>query len=495
MANIALYFADSLPPDVGKPTDPRADVWVFDPSPSGVFPPGYRVYRSLATLCEHVTHGGTIKESLQLIAVPATIEKYPGEYTNLQEVLRDGFSTREIRFNTVVHRYKSSVDSFIQNLPLAATYPWLLSAGNALKDTPVFVVGAGPSLDKNGPLLRECAKRGVVFGLHSSAGAIRHHGCEIDLLCCIESLDTSGFVRDLDGVRAAALCLTAGRANFNTPFTKYIFSPGGNAFANTSIHLGGQWLHYGANVSSAAACLAVRMGCSTVVLLGQDLSYTGGRVYATGSGREHVTVSVADDTITRSDIADQTARYKAHGLKLEEAPRPKIMVPGWGGGAPVATTQDMLAFLRWLEVFGDQRRDIRLVNATEGGVHIANTEESTLEQVLDTLPEQKSRFGAVLSALTPVRGDRVARVVSELTRGALVLKNRCNMALSASPHQFPRFLAEVKDLVAKNQLVYELAHPSTALLEVSDLLEHKKGKPFVRLIKESCDDLVKRLAA
>ena len=405
--------------------------WAFDPSGTGTFPPGIRVFRSASVLGEMSVHSGGISDGMLLRCGAGAAEAFPEAYETIAGVLRDAFEVRNIRHNTMIFRHELSVKGFIGNLGKAAQYPFIQKAGPVLADIPVFVVSAGPSLDKNGHLLKECRKRGLVFAMHSSAGAVRHHGAGVDLLVCIEGMDTSGFVKDLPNVQQAALCLSAHSGNYSTPFKKYIFCSGHPAFAHAADKIGGKWFHYGSSVATACLSLARVLGSKTLVMVGQDLSYPGGRVYATGTGREHVTVDITAETITRSDIAEQTARYKSHGLKLAEAPRPRVNVPAWGGSGEVATTADMVAFLRWLEAFGSSDPSIRFVNATEGGAHVEHTEESTLEEVLQTLPEIDIAWERALGSLEPIPAGTMASYISSQRMTAKNIIRKAEVALAS----------------------------------------------------------------
>ena len=82
-----------------------------------------------------------------------------------------------------------------------------------LAGCPVFIVSAGPSLDRNGHLLKKAREHGVVFAVNTSGPCVKMHGAEVDVLVSIEAMDASSQMRDIDP-DILALDLTANPNSF-----------------------------------------------------------------------------------------------------------------------------------------------------------------------------------------------------------------------------------------------------------------------------------------
>jgi hypothetical protein len=142
------------------------------------------------------------------------------------------------------------------------------------------------------------------------------------------------------------------------------------------------------SVSTLAFSLAQRLGCSPIVLVGQDLAYTNGQTYANGTPYEGSRVKLSADG---SQIEhERSAALKATNGKLISK-EPLLPAVAWGGQGTVHSTFGFSAVRSWFELAADvlryDRPDQRLVNATEGGGRIAGFEELTLAEVLAPLPE------------------------------------------------------------------------------------------------------------
>lgn len=129
------------------------------------------------------------------------------------------------------------------------------------------------------------------------------------------------------------------------------------------------------SVLTAAADLAVRLGCDPIVFVGADLAYTGGQPYCRG------TVYDAD-----------WAHGQAQGFSLEELWRtrwmktPLVEVPGIEG-ALTETAAHFIAFRDWLTDLSVQRRDRRFVNATGSGILQGGAITlATVDDVVGALP-------------------------------------------------------------------------------------------------------------
>jgi hypothetical protein len=142
------------------------------------------------------------------------------------------------------------------------------------------------------------------------------------------------------------------------------------------------------SVSTLAFSLAQRLGCSPIVLVGQDLAYPGGQTYASGTPYEGSRVKVSADGA--SLVHERSAALKAANDKLIEQ-EPLREVTAWGGEGSVPSTIGFAAVRNWLELaaelLGRDRPEQRLINATEGGARVVGFEELPLAKVLEPLAE------------------------------------------------------------------------------------------------------------
>lgn len=303
----------------------------------------------------------------------------------------------EIDTTTLMHRAVTWGHYYLATLKRAPQWATRARA-RPLAGLPVFVVAAGPSLDRNGELLAQAHSRGPVFAVNTSLSACRYNGVEPDVVVCVESKDLSGMLRD-----ALGLCVLDATAHPNNwaacrnPIGIYSHEP---SLIPYGLELGARPLNYGGSVACAAVALALYWGASQVVLVGQDLAFTGGRMYAAGTPFADVTVSCEAGVLS----------FGGESKKL--GPQTAVMRPAWGGAGTVPSSHAMDSFVEWFEKTAQRHT---LINATEGGARIAGTIEVPLSTVIAGMPKRFATYGPNLrAAIEPVDAGGYERVRARL---------------------------------------------------------------------------------
>jgi hypothetical protein len=172
---------------------------------------------------------------------------------------------------------------------------------------------------------------------------------------------------------------------------------------------------------------ALEWGCDPIVFVGQDLAYSGGRMYAQGSLDQDLAVQV----VQRSSGA-----YAAEG----ETVRRLMEVKAWSGEGTVHTSLQFHLFRLWYEGLVETRPQSRFVNCTEGGAHIEGMEHRPLAGLVASLPERGVSFEQLLASVSreaegPARARealaRIAPRVKGLEETARLAK-RCLQLLEES---------------------------------------------------------------
>jgi hypothetical protein len=263
---------------------------------------------------------------------------------------------------------------------------------------PAFIVGAGPSLGKNGKLLAEAAKKGIVFAVNSSGRALASYGVEPQVLACLESIDVTKLLVDLPFIHRVvrAFSLSANPRTFETGSGQLL--PVYEALPEVAFALedltGQPGLPVCGSVSTLAFSLAQRLGCSPIVLVGQDLAYTDGKAYAPGSAYEGSRARISkDNEAIELDWCETLNSIHLVGGNRMHRREPLRQVTAWGGGGKeVASGISFSAVRAWFEAASEVLKraapETALINATEGGARVEGFAELTLADVLRELPER-----------------------------------------------------------------------------------------------------------
>jgi hypothetical protein len=148
----------------------------------------------------------------------------------------------------------------------------------------------------------------------------------------------------------------------------------------------GEWggVTVGDSTSHTAFHLAERLGCDPIVLIGQDLAYTGGKTHAAG-------------VATRADSGSEAGQ---------------LMVPAFDGGE-VATSQSLFTILKHFEAKIAASR-AKVINATEGGARLEGAEPMRFSEALERhAPEAFDVRGPIEGALRRRPMVRVAALREE----------------------------------------------------------------------------------
>jgi len=362
------------------------------------------------------------KQSVTVVNTPGYSELFPEQAQSVRATV--GELVQRSGVNDATHRLRARVwiQDVFANLELLRDHPTFLALAGQYQGVPAFIVGAGPSLGKNGRLLADAAKKGIVFALNSSARALDSYGVEPQVLACMESLDVSHLfegVSYIDRV-ARAISLTAHPQNLRKgrgPLLPIFEGIPQQDLPLTTL-LGFPGLSVSGSVSTLAFALALRLGCSPIVFVGQDLAYTDGKAYAAGTAYENSRVRVgADGQSLEHDWCDTLKATHNQGENKMTDREPLLPVTAWGGAGTATSTIGFSAVRAWLEsaaiTLAKSRPEIRLINATEGGARIAGFEECRLSDLLTTLAERNIDAASLNRdaerAQPPLGGDRLAR--------------------------------------------------------------------------------------
>jgi hypothetical protein len=277
------------------------------------------------------------------------------------------------------NRSRSWVEHVVGALPDLPRYPSLRSPlPCGLEGVPAFIVGAGPSLDECAdslPTLRDC---GVVIAVNAGTRAAPHH-----IAVSNESNDQRRKTVALEG----AVLVTGPQAH---PGIRHEHTArGGQVWWTYAGELGetlASWMRAAvtpscASSTSVAWCLARALGCDPIVLVGQDLGYTDGRIYAAAVGGFGGTASVTGDAFSYQ----WTEASRAMPRPCVPLPETEEAIPTIAAdGSKLHTVRSMAAVARWL-AHQQRARGGKAYQTAMRGAHIPGFQAKPLAQVLASL--------------------------------------------------------------------------------------------------------------
>jgi len=296
---------------------------------------------------------------------------------------------------------------------------------------PAVVVAAGPSLDKNFHLLESIKDRAVIVTMNRCAKVFQRAGLKPHILL---ATDGNKLLPEhhLGGVGTEVLENLMCRFSVHPKMREvprgrtFLFTDGSSHEAGIMDFLGKRTRPIGGGtVAHSCFQTAYYLGCDPIIIIGQDLAYSGDRVYSSNDVDGDQRLLVDDQggvgAFTGGRMADGAARAEtvSTGFALRT-------VPGWHG-EPVPTSRGFARHIQYFETLIEiNMQDRTIINATEGGAHIEGMthmrlEDAIAEHIPDTTHNAFERIEEVHAAYEPALdaaeiGAKIKKVTQSMTR-------------------------------------------------------------------------------
>lgn len=319
-----------------------------------------------------------------------------------------------------------------------------------VKDIPVIIVSAGPSLDKNIHELEKAQGKAFIIAVDASIRTVLQAGVRPDLLCSIDPNSPKRFFTGLDTKKIFWACNQLSNPTLLKKYANHIFYYG--SFGKQWDNIMQDELKYnfpsitsGGSVSTEAFMLALHLGFRKIVLIGQDLAFTGGVSHTKG---------------VEDALGDNDEYIKSRHL---------VEVEGIDGTL-LQTDYQMWIYKQWFEkAIRINKESIRVIDATEGGARIEGTEIQTLSNVIRTECTQEfsmyniekeipPMFSAekqqeLLNTMKTIRNDIILfenKVEKTIEQEEIILKN-----VSENGNDTSKVTTELQRLAEENKAVEE----------------------------------------
>jgi hypothetical protein len=294
--------------------------------------------------------------------------------------------------------------NIFENLPAIIKSPPVSSLFGKFPGIPAVIVAAGPSLDKNARLLASFAGSAIIIAVDTAVRPLLLAGVEPDIVMALDSqtenyhhladVHLPNAIYALNPVVNSRIVRERRGPMVFTGYVEPLFE-----WVETVIGQRG-FVRTGGSVATSAFDLAMKMGCSPVIFVGQDLCYSSTATHADG------TTHLASLSVAGGLPAEAVAEaFGAHDIF----------------GAPVLTTPKMESWRQWFELI-IASYPAPALNATEGGVGIAGAQSVSLAEAVarhchsatgasaplrahDSLPAGKSAVEGLAEALKTARDE------------------------------------------------------------------------------------------
>ncbi len=302
-------------------------------------------------------------------------------YQKFQEKMENEKRITGSNIATIINLGKEFINSFMDNIPSIIRTPGVLNLKDIFKGRPAIIVSAGPSLEKNLHLLKKTKGKAIIVAVDAVLQTILPVGIVPDIVVGIDPLpDNFGFFYGnplLKHVPFVCLCQYTPKTLDSYPGPIFINMTAGNIIF--------QWLcnfweekgfieSGGGSVAHLAFSVAEYIGCSSIALTGQDLSFS--KNLHAGSGME-----LLHDYIIKNEECAGFFNY-TRDTKMVDSRESATVVKNIAGEDRY--TND--AFLAFKTAFETKANEFpgSVIHASEDGLPIKGTTIMRLVDFIDT---------------------------------------------------------------------------------------------------------------
>lgn len=307
---------------------------------------------------------------------------FPEKVLKATKTLRKVLFEKLVLYNTNLRFSDVVIQNLLYNMRyLPDVYKTSQFAGIVPNDIPAIVVAAGPSLNKNIEDIKLAKNKALIVAADTAIKPLLKEGIVPDMFFIVDGKKPVELfqIEGIEEVPLVASMISAGEALDYHKGKKIIYSEGIRpvdcAFAQNGIFLEG--LTSGGSVATAAFGFCYMIGVETIILVGQDLALTGNRTHADGTFKEKM------------------EELDTSGYPLVEGNYEEL----------VPTRGDFQNYLEWYNWFieGCQKEgNLRVINATEGGAKIKNTEVMTLREAISQECKREVNIKEAIKNIKPV---------------------------------------------------------------------------------------------
>ncbi len=265
------------------------------------------------------------------------------------------------------------------------------------RNIPGIVVAAGPSLNKNIKELKKAKGKAFIIAVDTAIKPLLKEGIVPDMFAIVDGLKPLDLVQ-VETAREIPLVSTLEAASEVLEYhngMKFFYDEGyqfaERIFGKSGKKLGG--VSCGGSVATTVFSLLYKIGIDTIILVGQDLAYTDNKSHADGTFHE----------------------------KMEQVDTSRFIMVDGNYEKKVPTRPDFKVYLEWYDMYIEgcmkHRAKFHVINATEGGAKIKNTEIMTLKEAIERECTKKVDIQKCLDKLPMMLDEDAQKWTIEYLKG------------------------------------------------------------------------------
>lgn len=361
-------------------------------------------------------------------------------------------------------------------------------------DVPAIVVSAGPSLEKNINELKKAVGKSFIIAVDTAVKPLLKAGIRPDMFAMLDGVKPIKLVENEEARDIPLITyVTGAKAIVDYHKGQKFFVDEGYEYIYEMFRMNRksiQMLPAGGSVATLAFSLVCHLGFETIVLVGQDLAYTGNKTHIAG----------AFENNEKDNIDDC------------------IMVPG-NVEKEVPSPYDFNMYRIWFEDFikyWKNIKEVKFINATEGGARIEGTEIMPLQKVIEDYCTKKVNISECFMNIQSVftmdeqekiqqffesTPERIQQIIDLARKGEQIYQKLLNMLsdnkfeknyykkqlkkirkIDKEIEENPNFQIISETMVIANQIIDTSQHFKYDTINEDGIETAKQGKLYMELL-------------
>lgn len=350
--------------------------------------------------CSIIHSKSGMKNFPYMLSLPSQREMDSVGFDSLVKSLRDTIGSYFLDLKYTKEKFYPTLWMLLYNIPNLINETPLIKVKDACKGKTAVIVSAGPTLDRDIEILKKYRDKFVLFTVGTALKTLTEHNIKPDFVCVIESFNSSPQLEGVDLSDVYFITEPYSHGFLRKFNFKKIFS---HISANNPVnHLwseicGEDIKEYWSKgtVSYTAMNSARILGCSKIILVGQDLAYIEGQCYSKNSVYKDLICTFDKENnkweIKAKDFeqfAESLSPYPEYQQRVEAAKRrlanlnsSLYYVKGINGDM-IPTESVYAAFVKPLSEFAEHFNDREYINTSLVGAQLDGFKNMSLEDAL-----------------------------------------------------------------------------------------------------------------
>lgn len=293
-------------------------------------------------------------KNIKLIINPVYEEYFKAYYISVTNIINEYINYIRTSFYTYNKFIENNLTNIIANRRELSKSNDIRKYKDKYKNIPALIVSAGPSLSKNISHIKDF--KGVIFTGTRTLQNIKAENQTPHFLVCADPGQIAYDILRNHKENDINLIATANASpqvvQYNTG-KQYFIDANGKNMSKQILGIELPTIKAFGSVAVVSLTVAQYMGCNPIIFIGQDLAHTGEKAHV--------------DNYKSYDVT-KTERVYTKGSQEENVP----------------TTTSLLLFLRWIEQFIKETKDVTTYyNCTEGGAWIEGAKHEPFKDVIE----------------------------------------------------------------------------------------------------------------